>query len=275
MIRNAYHQVLRRLPPKANIYVQFFKTFRRFPDLKNPKTFSEKIQVRKLNGSEFAHLIDKVAVKNFVRDRAGDRYVIPTLFSGSHLPPRSERNWPIPFVIKTNNGSGSNIFVRGNPDWDAIERKLKAFQDFDFATQGGELFYRAIAPQVLVEPLIGDGKTLPLDYKFFMFNGELEYIQVDTDREIGHKRAIFDVAWNRLPITLCFPPHPGEIEKPETLSEMIGVAQKLSKGINFVRVDLYNINGQIYFGEMTFTPGSGIEKFTPAYIDTQLGAKWR
>src|ERR1700758_4139949 len=115
-IKEAYNRAINFLPIEQSIILQFYRNHGYFPDLKNPSSFSEKIQYRKLydDTSTFYKFTDKLLVKDYVRELAGEQYVIPTIWSGKKLPPRSERSWSRPFVVKSNHGSGSNIFVREN-----------------------------------------------------------------------------------------------------------------------------------------------------------------
>lgn len=274
LIGKAYNALLQRLPLKAKISVLYFKSFGRFPDFANPKTFNEKCQALKVSGKNLSRYVDKVLVKDYVQSIIGEKYVIPTLYHGPNLPPRNERGWPLPYVIKTNNGSSTTIFVRENPDWGALEKIVDAYLAWDYSRVSGEMFYVDVIPQVLVEPFIGANNVLPLDYKFFMFGGKMEFLQVDTDREKAHKRVFFDAEWNKLPMSFGYPFDERHIEKPANLDEMIRIASALSAGLPFVRVDLYNIDGRILFGEMTFTPDSGFRKFEPMELDNRLGAKW-
>ena len=269
-----YEGGIRRLPLRTALQLRYFKSYQRFPDLDRPRLFSEKCQALKLMEPNLAPYIDKVLVKDFVRDRIGEQYVVPTLYAGPGLPPLSERTWPLPYVIKTNHGSGGNIFVRERPDWTGIEAELAAMLAYDFSTASGETFYSAIRRQVLVEPFIGEGADLPVDYKIFTCSGEPQFIQVDTDREHAHKRVFFDLDWNRLPIRLGYPEDPRPMPRPSKLEEMLALAGRLAEGFGFVRVDFYEVGERLYFGEMTFTPESGLSRFEPESVDVELGAKW-
>ncbi len=274
IIARGYEGILRKLPLKTSLKLHYFKSFQRFPDLNEPKLFSEKCQAQKLARPPLGGFVDKVAVKSFVRERVGDEHIIPTLYEGAWLPPRKERNWPIPFVVKTNHGSGGNIFVREKPEWDGIEAKLKAFLAYDFTGAGLESYYGTFLRKVLVEPFIGNGKDLPTDYKVFTCGGEVQFIQVDTDREFAHKRTFFDAKWNRLPIRLGYPEDTSDIPRPNRLDKMLEIAAELGRGFSFVRVDLYSVGDRVYFGELGFAPDSGLMKFEPAGIDAELGSKW-
>ena len=274
VVDQAYTRALHVLPLRTGLQLRYFKSYQRLPRLERPILFSEKCQALKLLRPDLGRYVDKVAVKQFVRERIGDEHVIPTLFHGPALPPRAQRTWPLPYVIKTNNGSGGNIFVREEPNWDKIETRLADMLDCDFSAISGETFYGAVEPQVLVEPFIAEGSELPLDYKIFTCTGEPQFIQVDTDREHAHKRVFFDRDWNRLPIRLGYPDDPREIAKPKQLARMLDLAGELAHGFGFVRVDFYEVGGRLLFGEMTFTPESGLMRFEPASVDVELGRRW-
>lgn len=135
------------------------------------------------------------------------------------------------------------------------------------------MHYKGIVPQILAEELLltENGEDLK-DYKIFVFNGKAKLIQVDIDRQHEHRRNIYDLEWNYIPVSILYPTAPKVIvEKPDCLQEMIIVAEKLGKGFKHVRVDLYICNNRIFFGEMTFTHGSGTEKFTPVSYERQMG----
>ena len=273
-IDRGYNRALQLLPLRAGLQLRYFKSYQRWPRLDRPVLFSEKCQSLKLMRPDLGIYVDKVAVKAFVGRRIGTQYVIPTLFAGPQLPQRAERNWPLPYVIKTNHGSGGNIFVRETPDWPAIEARLSDMLDCDFSAISGETFYGDIDPQVLVEPFIADGSELPLDYKIFVCAGEPQFIQVDTDREHSHKRVFFDRDWNRLPIRLGYPDDPRPLSRPRHLERMLELAARLAAGFGFVRVDFYEVGERLLFGEMTFTPESGLMRFEPDSVDADLGARW-
>jgi hypothetical protein len=244
-----------------------------------PKTFSEKVQRRKLlnRDSRLPERENKIAVKEFVRERLGREWVIPTLWQGEYFPPVERRDWPIPFVIKANNGCGWNIFVRHETDldWPQIESLAAGWRRAPFGADMGEWLYGKIKPALLVEPFIGDRSSLPVDYKLWTFAGRVRLVQVDTDREHDHKRAMFDTDWHRLPFTVQYPLDPRPIAKPTCLDRMIEAAEILAEDFSFVRVDFYEIGNQPKFGEMSFYPGSGFEVFDPPDWDAKIGEFWQ
>ncbi len=272
-VERVFYEGIDLLPVRARMKLLYYKSHGRFPNLEHPETYTEKIQVRKLSGRDYSPLVDKILVKNFVAKRCGEDIIIPTLFSGPALPPRRERNWPMPYVIKTNHASGTNIFVTEDPDWGKIEDTLAQFLNHSLGTTSGELFYEKVVRQVLVEPMIGDGKTLPVDYKFFTFNGQVEHIQVDVSRHSTHSRALYSPDWKKLPIVHERPLGP-EMPRPQKLSQMLEIARVLGRGFGFIRVDLYEVDGRVYFGELTLTPAAGFTRFNPASYDGYLGSKW-
>ena len=268
-----------RLPVPIAVRLHYAIHHNRIPNIKKPTRFTEKIVRRKLfdRNQRLADRADKIAVKSFVLNKLGDGYVTPIIWSGSSLPARDQRNWPIPFVLKSNNGSGANYFVRSKDDlnWNLIEKACNAWLSTSHASWAGEWLYAKIEPKLLVEPYIGELVALPLDYKLFVFGGRVEYIEVDTDRESDHKRTFFDREWNRQDFSLGYRLDHRDLVRPNCLNEMINAAEKLSEDIPFVRIDFYEINGRPVFGEMTFYPDAGIARFVPDYYDSHFGKLWK
>lgn len=273
-----YNLFLRALPLKSRIAVQFYKSFRFFPNFNSPRTFSEKIQTLKLrNPSYLSICTNKVTAKDYCAERIGREHIIPTLYHGIELPPIEQRNWPLPFVIKANHGSGLNMFIRDKSDidWPAIEVTLKTWLSYKFGEVSGELYYTSFKPEILVEPFIARSSDLPLDYKVFVFGGKVHCIQVDTDREFAHKRVFFDANWNRLPFRYNhYPTEQRHIERPRCLEQMCLAAEVIGHDLDFVRVDFYDIDGKMYFGEMGFTPEAGYARFDPPEMDLVFGNLW-
>lgn len=244
-----------------------------------PQTFNEKIQRLKIFGRDprFPQRADKILVKDFVRDRLDSDWVTPTLWHGEFLPPLGQRTWSIPFVIKANNGSGWNIFVRqkSDLDWPRIESLIAEWHRNPYGADMGEWHYGEIKPALLVEPFIGEGMTLPRDYKLWTFSGKVKFIEVVTDQEHQHKCTMFDPEWHRLPFSCIFPSDPRIIAKPLSLNRMIGAAEVLAEDFPFVRIDLYEVGSRPRFGEITFYPASGYAAFIPPEWDIEIGKLWR
>lgn len=250
-----------------------------YPNLFTPKTFTEKIQKRKVFDRDpiLPKHADKVVVKDFICQKLGKEWVTPTLWHGNTLPPLKERQWPLPFVIKANHASGTNIFVRTEAecDWQEIERKVQNWMNSIHGYYFGEWLYTEIKPQILIEPFISEISTMPLDYRLWTFQGKVEIIQVDSSREAGLKRNFYDKHWQQLPFSQDYPLETKEIPPPQSLKEMINAAELLAENISFVRVDFYEIHGKPLFGELTYYPFSGYRKFTPPKYDMLIGKLWK
>ena len=278
LAKRAYHALLTKLPDEAAVSLDFFLAHRRLPHLKEPRTFSEKIQYRKLYNKDprFPVLADKFQVKDYVREALGEQWLIPSIWYGKALPPREERNWPIPYVLKATHGSGQNIFVASPDDqnWELIEERAEGWLHNRYGTPFREWLYGQITPGLLVEPYVGCGDILPVDYKFYVFGGEVRTIQVDTGRAQNHRRCFYDRKWKPQPFALMYPLETSPIAKPASLDAMIEAAEHRGRDFAFVRVDLYEVEGRPLFGEMTFYPESGRGVFSPPHYDRMFGNLW-
>lgn len=249
-------------------------------NLDNPETFSEKIQWLKLNDRKpyYSKLVDKVEVKNIVREQLGEEYLIPTLYIWDDADDINFEELPNQFVLKCTHDSGG-VFVCKDKnkiaDTEIIRKKLKKALKRNYYYYGREWPYKNVKPRILAEQYMVDEVTGELpDYKFMCFNGRVECIFVMTERQSadGVKITIFDKEWNVLPFEREGHPkssHP--ISRPETLDKMVEIAEKMSTGMAFVRIDLYEINKKVYFGEYTFYPAGGLQRFSPEKADYELG----
>lgn len=243
----------------------------RLPDLDYPQTFTEHVQYRKLNDHDIRMppLADKIRSKEIVADRIGTEWVIPTLWHGTELPLRPD--WPTPFVVKARHGCNQSAFVfSADTDWERIRRKAARWMTGDYGYWLDEWIYPHIPRGLLVEPFIGEGQRLPVDYKFYVFAGRVEYVQVHLDRAGRHRWILFDRHSRRV----SSPTNDADPAPPLHLAKMIEAAEELGRGFDFVRVDLYEVGGHPYFGEMTFYPGSGLDPFDPVSLDGVIGAHW-
>jgi TupA-like ATPgrasp len=278
LLKHYYHWLLSQLSPRMAISLSHLVGHGTLPRLDNPTTFSEKIQFRKLHDRDerLPRMADKLLVKAYVEEKLGPAWVIPTLWHGCSLPPLAERTWPAPFVIKANNGSATNYFVHHetDKDWRKIEALCERWMAAPNRAPLGEWAYLQITPQILIEPFVGIGNSLPWDYKLMVFNGRVEFIQVDTGRATVHRRTFFDRDWVRQPFELRRPAEAGNIPRPVSLKAMIDGAEALAADFSFVRVDMYEVGDRPLFGEMTFYPGSGMSRFRPNSYDEQWGRLW-
>ena len=247
-------------------------------DLSDPHTYNEKIQWIKLHGisDEMRMLSDKYAVRQWVERKIGEEYLIPVygVFEDFSEIPFSDL--PDQFVIKCSHGSGMNAIVRdkSNLSITRLKKKFSNWMDIDFSFQFGlEMQYFNIPPRIILEEYLENDSVGGLfDYKFWCFNGHVEFIMFLSERSSVLKMNNYDKDWNLLPFTYNYDNNPNPISKPDNLDEMIEIAEKLAEGFPHVRVDLYRLNdGRIKFGEMTFTSDSGVCRWSDDTIDRKLG----
>lgn len=250
-------------------------------NLKTPKTFSEKLQWLKLyyRKPEQTMMVDKYAVKNYVASIIGSQYVIPTL--GVWNTPE-EIEWdklPNQFVLKTTHGGGSSgvVICRDKSSFNRKEafQKLCRGMKHNIYNNLREWPYKNVPHRVLAEKYIAPTNIkddIP-DYKFFCFDGKVNFYKIDFDRNIFHRANYYDCEGNLLPFgESSYPRDPKrKVEIPQNISKMIFLAEKLSAGFPFVRIDLYNVNGCIYFGEITFYPAGGMGQLEPKEWDEYIG----
>lgn len=246
-------------------------------NLEHPRTYNEKLQWLKLNDihPEYAQLVDKVEAKKIVEKLIGEKYIIPTLGIWNTVDEIDWGSLPASFVIKCTNDSGGIVVCKDKSKLNINKAKTKLKRNWgkNYYTKNKEYPYRHLSPRIIAEEYLEDESGFELkDYKFFCFNGEPQCLFVATGRQKGDTRFDFyDLEWNHLPIINGHPNADFAIEKPKNFSEMVNVARQLSKGIPHVRIDLYNIKGEIYFGEMTFFHWSGTTPFEPIEWDYKLG----
>lgn len=248
-------------------------------NLKNPKTFNEKIQWLKLYDSTPIKtlLADKYLVRDWVKEKIGEKYLIPCLGVYDSFNDIDFSKLPDKFVIKCNHGSGWNIIVKDKSQLDLkqTQQQIDLWMEQNFAFQCGyEMHYYNIPPKIIIEQYMEDSSGELRDYKFTCFNGKPEFIWIDEGRFSEHKRNLYDLDWNLLPYQINTKyQHFESPQKPECLPEMLQLAEKLSSGFLYVRTDFYVINNKVYFGEMTFTSGSGSEDIFPKSFDKHLSQK--
>ena len=214
-------------------------------------------------------LADKVRVKEFVEKRIGPEWLIPTLWHGDVLP--LQPSWPAPFVVKSRHGCNQVAFVRtGREDWPEIRRRAARWMTKDYGGWLDEWLYSDITRGIMIEPFIGSEGELPVDWKFYVFGGRACFIQVHLGREDDHRWIVMDRDWQRVSASS----EDADPARPLNFETMIMAAEKLGRDFDFVRVDLYEVAGQPLFGEMTFYPGSGLDRFDPVSLDATMGHEW-
>ena len=245
----------------------------------NPQTFTEKLFWRMINWNRgnipprFTQLADKYAVRAHVASIVGEEHLIKLLWHGDDPYAIPFDRLPAEYVIKPSHAAGQVIIVKGRVDRDEIIRTVSGWLASNYYWHGREYQYYGIKPRILIEECLKDQDgNPPFDYKFYCFNGMPDQIIVRNHTHDIHP--IFDTTWSLLDLVVSNCTARPLVPKPANLEEMLALAAKLSAGFGFVRVDLYNVKGQVYFGELTFTPAAGILKYTPESWDLKHGEKW-
>ncbi|WP_204744149.1 ATP-grasp fold amidoligase family protein [Gramella jeungdoensis] len=248
-------------------------------NLTNPKKFNEKIIYLKLyNRFENAHLlVDKFEVRSYIENIIGNEYLVPIYGAFDNVDEIEFEEFPKKFVLKANQSSGHNIIVKEKNSLNivSVKKMLKAWLLIDYSFFG-EWQYKGIKNKILVEKFIENSDENPLlDYKFFCFNGEPMFIQIDIDRFTNHSRNFYDLNWSLIDLEILYPKSNREIPIPNNLVLMIKLVRKialdLSNKMSFVRIDFYDHNNQVYFGEITFHPEGGCGPIIPKVYDNILG----
>lgn len=254
----------------------FSKTLKKL-DLDNPKTFNEKLQWLKLNDRNplYTKLVDKYLVKEYIAEKIGEKYIIPTLGVWDRFEDIDFEELPDQFVLKCTHDSGSVIICRDKSqlDLEDASKKLTAGLAKNYYMYTREYVYKDIQPRIIAEKYMVDESGTELkDYKFFCFGGQPELMLLSSGRNAGNiKVDFFDMGMKKLPFEVQYPNSNIDYSEPEGFDVMKMLAQQLSADIPHVRVDFYNINGEIYFGEMTFYHGAGIYQFNPEEWNKTLG----
>lgn len=275
------------LPDEQYLKLRFRFKMGYWPNLKEPKTFVEKINWLKLHdrNPEYTKMVDKYQVKQYVAQKIGQEYIIPTLGVWERPEDINFNVLPNQFVLKTTHGGGSGgvVVCKDKKTFD----KKKAFDKLrdslasDIYRNLREWPYKNVKKQIIAEKYmmpsdkVYDPTYDLTDYKFFCFNGEPKYCQVIRDRHTRESIDFFDMGWNHLEFVGLLsskqPCYTNPITKPVCFEQMKEICKKLSTGIHFLRVDLYAIDGKVYFGELTFYPASGIGMFQPEDWNEKFG----
>ena len=271
--RHIAYALLHRMPWLIRDDAKYLSTLYKFelgvkPDLEHPKKFSEKIQWLKLHDHNplYTTMVDKLAVKELVSARLGEEYVIPVLASWDSSEQIEWEKLPKQFVLKTNHdGGGHGIVICKDKSQLSIPRAMQELKHSFYRSPymvGREWPYKNVQKCVFAEAFVSDSNGELRDYKFFCFNGKVKCFKIDYNRQIYHQANYYDPQCRLLPYgEAAYPPNfEADIHIPENIQEMITLAEKLAKDIPFVRIDFYNVDGRIYFGEITFYPAGGMSK---------------
>ncbi|WP_127844475.1 ATP-grasp fold amidoligase family protein [Psychroflexus aestuariivivens] len=277
------YQIFLKINPRLFYKIQHFRIHKKFgkhtywPNISNPKTFNEKtIHSKCINQhKKLSPLVDKESAKEIISSVIGEQYIVPTqLVIKDKLEKKNLDQLSPPFIMKPTHLSGEIIIINNEEDFDLdqVNQWIDKCLTTNLDATTGEVQYRNLKPKIIIEDCLGSNL---LDYKLFCFHGEVHYIQVDHDRHTFHSRSFYKPNWSKQNFSTLYPMKIETISPPNNLAELISIAERLSKPFDFVRVDLYDTNGKVYFGELTFHHGSGYEPFTTYKDDLNFGNLWQ
>lgn len=275
-----YRGYLNFISDEKMLKILFRYNLKKSLNLENPQTYNEKLQWLKLynRNLNYTNLVDKVEVKKYVSDIIGDNYVIPTLGVWNSFDDIEFEKLPNEFVLKCTHDSGGIVICKDKKKFnkEKARKKLNKSLNSSFFWLSREWPYKNIKPRIIAEKFISSKVDEDLkDYKFFCFSGKVKALYVASDRgniKEETKFDFFDENFNRLPFTNGYPNSLIDIEKPSRFELMKSLAEKLGVGFPHVRIDFYEVDGQILFGEMTFYHMSGLAPFNPEEWDQKFGA---
>ncbi|WP_445384802.1 ATP-grasp fold amidoligase family protein [Robiginitalea sp. IMCC44478] len=264
---------------KKYIANTFRKRFKKELNWRNPSTYQEKLQWLKMyhRNDLQTKCADKVAVRDFVKKVIGEEYLIPqplVLENGKDLVPEILPDRP--FIVKCNHNSAAYTIVKNKfkINWGKERKKFNNLLKQNYYYQSREWQYKNIPPRIIIEELLVDEEgNIPLDYKFYCFNGKPKIIHVSVKKNQDHYVLFFDLNWNKLPLKYADYSNEGpfSLQKPVKLTEMINLSEKLSAHNPFVRIDFYQPNKKIFFGEITYHPSSGLLHYEPEEFNQIMG----
>lgn len=271
--------ILYGISPKKEIELMFRLKQGYKLNLKDPQTYNEKINWIKLyyKNDDMSICSDKFLVRDYLEKRNCSNILNDLIWQGYNPEDIPWDSLPEKFVIKVTHGSGFNIICKNKNSLDRIAtvKKLKKWLKIKYLRCYGESWYGKHQPRIIVEKYLEnrDGKPL-FDYKFFCFNGVPRYVYVDTWKNGEHHINMYDIDFNLLKnVSLGYPQDlDSPIQKPENYDKMIEISKILSKDFPHVRVDLYSVSGETYFGEMTFSKGAGFDRIKPFEFDLEMGS---
>ncbi|MBG9687232.1 carbonic anhydrase [Bacillus mycoides] len=269
------------IPDSWMLKLQYRIKMGRKLNLKNPQRWTEKLQWYKMyyRTPIMTQCADKYEVHEYIKSKNLGHILNKLHAVYDNVDQINLDLLPKKFVMKTTNGSGTNILCKDKSQLklDEIKTSLQDWMKRDNYSVGREWSYKDIVPKIIVEQYLEDDTNSfdgINDYKFICFNGRVRYIILDVDRHVDHKRNIYDENWSFIDVSTDYPNFGDNVSKPDGLEEMLRVANILAADFPFVRVDLYWINNKVYFGELTFYPWTGYVQFTPDKFDLKLGEEF-
>lgn len=269
-------RMTRILPDRLFLQVMYFRCFGQWLNLKNPKTFNEKLQWLKLHDRkpEYTRMVDKYEAKVYIAEKLGEEYVIPTLGVWDHFDDIDFDSLPNQFVLKCTHDSGGLVICRDKSKLDiqATRKKIEASLKSNYYWHKREWPYKNVKPRIIAEQYLEETAEDALkDYKFFCFHGVPKVMYISNDHGEDPRTDFFDMDYNHLPLKARDPNADVSPDKPEKFEEMRQLATVLSQNIPHLRVDFYYVDGKVYLGEMTFYHMSGFTEFTPMEWNIRMG----
>lgn len=261
------------IPDKPYLKMVYWAETGKKLNLDNPKTYNEKLQWLKLHDKkpEYCTYVDKYDVRSYIRETIGDHYLVPLLGVYNSIEEIDWASLPNQFVLKCTHGSGSNIICTDKSKLDIkdAEKKINKWMKKNWYWFGREWPYKNLKPRIICEKYLQDDIT---DYKFMCFHGEPKVIQVHRNRQTNHTLDFYDINWNKTEIRRHQDISDEKLPKPKRFDEMISIARKLSENEIHVRIDLFEVDGKIYFSEKTYYSASGFSLFEKDEYDELLGS---
>lgn len=276
MLMNFLRKASRALPDRVYISMKFRKNVGTWPNLRNPKTFNEKLQWLKLHDTDpvFTDMVDKYAVKKIITDKIGGQYVIPAYGVWDSFDEIDFDQLPDRFVLKTTHDCGGVVICdKENLDRAAVKSFLERHQKMNYFYEAREKPYKNARPKILAEAFAGEPGSTLVVYKVLCFHGEPRIIQVIQDDKTKKETIdYFDAQWNLMPFRQNYPNSPEHMPRPQKLEQMLALSKALSQDRPFIRVDWYEVAGELKFSEYTFYSDAGWAAFHPACWDEKLGS---
>jgi hypothetical protein len=273
------------LSDKTYLSKRFLKSHDYALNWEHPITLNEKLQVLKAvySGDLHQRVSDKYAARQFLKEKFGEEYLIPLVFETINVNDIKMENFPdYPVIVKANHDAGNYSIIRDKRivDWEKLRVDCKWWLSWNYYKADREQQYTDIQRRIVVEKLLTTKKgNIPNDYKLNYLNGVLAFVYVSVDREGGNFRNIYDSEWSPLHFKwankkkLAKTKRGPEIEAPASFSKMKEIGSEIAKLFPYVRVDFYDVDGKLYFGEVTLCHGGGFDKFEPLEMDTYFGKK--
>jgi hypothetical protein len=278
-LNHLFWRLISGLPDRPYLSLKYFSMAGRFPNLDQPRLFSEKVQTRKLYDRNplYPTMVDKLAAKSLIADLVGNDHVIPTYWVGRDLRDVNWQRIKLPVVVKPTHASGFGAFLRTQADIDALLSKnpSRKWLSVKYDRINREWAYGAFQPEIIIEQMLVENDGAPDDFRFFVFSGRISHIELRLRRDGQAYECNYTPDWRRMEFDSGFhPSYPG-LAQPVELPAMIKIVKSIARDSDFMRVDLYLSGDRIYVGELTIYPGGGFRGCVADEYDEMLGAMWQ